>query len=181
MWGFTCAAATRGQSYKPTCGNLSWVHHCSLTALVRLTQRRGNITRAGAYAAFLLFCSSATRRETPTSPDEGEIRRDLLPEDGSCPPTARAEGEPVPVSVYRAKQMWPDDAAFRCRAVGRSPMQRPVDSKHQSGVWATIDTACVQRQDVAICVVAVAHTLSALFLLNSFPSTLRDQQTHGNH
>lgn len=133
MWGFTCAAATRGQSYKPTCGNLSWVHHCSLTALVRLTQRRGNITRAGAYAAFLLFCSSATRQETPTSPDEGEIRRDLLPEDGSCPPTARAEGEPVPVSGYRAKQMWPDVATQQTPAALEVHLWLRLDAEQSAG------------------------------------------------
>lgn len=37
--------------------------------------KTGKITRAGAYAAlliFLLFFKSDTRRETPTSPDEDE-------------------------------------------------------------------------------------------------------------
>lgn len=85
--------------------------------------------------------------------------------------------------------MWPDDTRLSCTCGCVSMQRSPPVANAVAGGLQTSElilgydrhSACVQRQDVAVCVVAVAHMLSALFLLNSFTSTLRDQQTHANH
>lgn len=111
-----------------------------------------------------------------TSPDEGEIWRDLLPEDGSCPPTARAEGEPVPVSGYRAKQMWPDVATQQTpvsldvhlwlrldaeeSAGRRCSGRRTLNIRAESGLRSTL-CVCAEAGCWHLCCCCCTHAFSS--------------------